>query len=290
VGLLRYPGSKAKIADRIVKSFPDRFNLPLWITEAEYREPFFGAGAVGFRLMRDLPLSAVWINDLDPGIHALWSAVYGFSGVLCRRVIEFAPTVQAFWSARERAENPGLGVLDRGFDMLVIHRLGHGGFGKKSWGPQGGNDQDNAKYPIGCRWRPGALVREIQRLNRLLRSIPSVRISCLDFSDVITAPGDSFVYADPPYYVKGQMLYEHAMDTAGHVRLARLLRARGDWVLSYDDHPFIRGLYDGFRAENVDIDYSIRNQGKPRKNSELLIFSNPADDAVRFGASRRVTP
>lgn len=45
------------------------------LVEGVYYEPFAGGAGVAWQLlMMDIP--EVWINDLDPAIHAFWSAVY----------------------------------------------------------------------------------------------------------------------------------------------------------------------------------------------------------------------
>jgi DNA adenine methylase len=83
-------------------------------------------------------------------------------------------------------------------------------------------------------------------------------------------PGDAFFYCDPPYVKAGPHLYQVAFTQADHERLARRLRSeKRPWLLSYDDHPLIRQLYEGWsRIESLEVGYSINGCGK---KNELLI-------------------
>jgi site-specific DNA-adenine methylase len=72
--ILRYPGGKSKIAKTITNI------IRTWLESAEgspeYREPFFGGGAVGLRVVRECPeFSRYWLNDYDPAMACLWRAV-----------------------------------------------------------------------------------------------------------------------------------------------------------------------------------------------------------------------
>lgn len=76
--LIRYPGSKEKLAADLWRLFPQEATLRLWshCHKWEYREPFFGAGAIGFRILDQLDRRCrVWINDADADIVMLWKSV-----------------------------------------------------------------------------------------------------------------------------------------------------------------------------------------------------------------------
>ena len=73
-GLIRYPGGKAKLLKHI-NSRLQRMVADLG-PDAEYREPFFGAGAVGLSLLAANPgIKRAWLNDADPAMAALWDVV-----------------------------------------------------------------------------------------------------------------------------------------------------------------------------------------------------------------------
>ena len=128
-------------------------------------------------------------------------------------------------------------------------------------------------YPA-CRWRPENLKRDIGLLHRQL-VLHRTKITCRDFGEVLRQLDHrAFVYLDPPYYEKGGQLYKHNMDDADHERLAGILKtARFSWVLSYDDHPRIRRLYDWATIASIHVTYTTataKTETRP-KNHEILI-------------------
>src|SRR5687767_4999333 len=103
--LIRYPGSKAKLADAIINRFPPEMRMPLWMDKGgwEYREPFFGSGAIGREILAMLPSRcSAWINDLDYWLSCLWLAVRDDHVALCRRISDFEPTAEAFYQFKEQ--------------------------------------------------------------------------------------------------------------------------------------------------------------------------------------------
>jgi DNA adenine methylase len=71
------------------------------------------------------------------------------------------------------------------------------------------------------------------------------------------------VYLDPPYYVKGEGLYENHYQ---HVQKV----IKQPWVVSYDHAPVIKKLY----AKCPSITYGINYSAQDRyKGAELMFFS-----------------
>ena len=94
-----------------------------------------------------------------------------------------------------------------------------------------------------------------------------------DFTESIPAHLDAFLYCDPPYKLNCANLYGKHGDAHrnfDHEELARLLLARSDWLLSYNDCPAIRELYAGCKIISVSWKYGgIRAK---RASNEVLIF------------------
>ena len=62
---------------------------------------------------------------------------------------------------------------------------------------------------------------------------------------------NAFFYCDPPYF-KTEGHYEVVFSREDHVRLRDALAGiQGKWLLSYNDCPYIRGLYGGYQIEAV---------------------------------------
>jgi DNA adenine methylase len=284
--MIRYPGSKDKIARAIIQRFPDHLRLGGLFSEwqFEYREPFFGAGAVGFAVMRRLqmvgPAHTLWINDRDYGIRCLWGAVYDVPVELSERVRSFVPSVDTFYRFRDEDGRRDLDPLESGFRKLVLHQTSFSGLGVKAGGPIGGRKQSSA-YNVDCRWNPSRLCRDIAETHQTLRRFARFKVTASDFTAlIVNAPAHAFIYADPPYVDKGPDLYKHSLSEADHERLASaLFHCQAPWVLSYDDHPLVRRLYSWARIESVHLTYTtaVASSGKRRKNSEVIISRHPVD-------------
>lgn len=274
--MIRYPGSKAKLAEYITSRFPESMQFALWSDKAgwEYREPFFGAGAVGFSVMDVLaPRCPIWINDLDSGMCALWRSVKEHPRDLARLISNFAPSTDLFYKFKELDGDPLPNFLWQGFRKLALHRMSYSGLGVMSGGPLGGRNQ-SSEYNVNCRWNPERIIENLSSLNELLNRFKNVQITNLDFGEVIKdAPAECFIYADPPYYEKGPELYKHSMSEADHARLAGLLReTKATWVLSYDEHPAIRELYSWATFEQIELKYTTAfSRGSRPKNQEVII-------------------
>lgn len=241
----------------------------------EYREPLFGSGEIGFDILRRIhPSSRVWLNDLDPDLVCLWRSVHEGPAEFLSLVRAFKPTAEKFFEFKERDGQPEGTVADRGFRKLALHRMSVSGFGARSGGPIGGKSQANAKYTVECRWRPERIMAEANRLHHLMQGFERLRITCGDFEELLRgATEKTFVYLDPPYYAKGRQLYKHYFRHEDHERLAKSLRrSKCRWVLSYDDHPEIRRLYDWANFSDLFITYTNATvSGKRPKNREVAI-------------------
>jgi len=271
--LLRYPGGKTKLKEKLGTL------ITPYLSGREYREPFFGGGALGLHLMKSVKFDALWVNDFDKGISSLWSAVINQPERLKSLVMDFTPSTEEFYSIKEELVSyEGEGSLEIGFKKLAIHQISYSGLGTKSGSPLGGHSQ-KSKYKVDCRWSPSHICKNIDRFHKLFSKFQVRHSSCtsFDFIELIVEEGDAVLYLDPPYYEKGNDLYQHGFDEKDHKDLARALRSTDQpWFLSYDDHPRIRELYKGFFIKDVDLIYNItatKEQGKraSRTKSELII-------------------
>jgi DNA adenine methylase len=285
--MIRYPGSKEKLAAQIRSYFPDAFNGELFSGRGtwEYREPFFGSGAIGFRVLRRISHRCrIWLNDIDPGIAALWQCVRDDEAhrQLMVKVRRFTPNPETFYTFKEEDGRHELPIDQAAFRKLVLHRISYSGLGAMAGGPIGGKQQGNERYDVGCRWNAETINDLIRTLHHRLRAFQDCRITSLDFGELIKdAPEECFIYVDPPYYAKGPELYKHSMSVADHERLASLLlETRASWVLSYDDHEEVRRLYQGCSIHEVggESSYTIASTTKKRpKNREIVIIPRRPD-------------
>lgn len=271
--ILRYPGGKKKVAGVLVSLFPQF---------SEFREPFFGSGAVTFNIAQENHSVPLWINDLDSGIAALWTAVIREPQELAQLVDGFIPSLEAYREFVESLQDgSALTTVVRGFRKLAVHQMSYSGLGLKAGGPIGGWGQDPEtnpkKYDIGCRWNPSTLKAKIWKSHALLKGrCREDRCTEYDALELIRKPGeDVFLYLDPPYVGVGQDLYLLGYAEQDHRALAKALTETSHkWALSYDDHPLVRELYREFHVDEKQWAYTI-NSKKENRGAELLVLSSP---------------
>ena len=117
----------------------------------------------------------------------------------------------------------------------------------------------------------------IERLRNF--SVKNLTVNKLDFRRSILKHKDAFVYADPPYYIGKKKLYGNQGDMQfeqkDHEDLARILKKRRRWVLSYNDTPEVRKLYRGFRIRKLSWSYGMSGvkSRKKKHSNEILILS-----------------
>jgi DNA adenine methylase len=258
---LRYPGGKWNHRKHIIE------NLKPYLKRGiQYRELFFGGGGIGLQLLQDGLLSSMWINDRDAGIAALWTSVIRYPDELKKLVMRFVPTRKAFGVFKEEllvlnsVPTERKELVSFGFRKLALHQMSYSGLGETG-GPLA---------EIDSRWSQKHICNKVDSIHRDFASVSlhGKACSCHDFERMILGDG-SVLYLDPPYYKQGAALYKHALSAQDHARLARLLQDRkSPWLLSYDDCPEIRALYQWALVETVPVNYSITGASK---RSELLI-------------------
>lgn len=226
---LRYPGSKGKVLNLI---------LP-YINQAkkyctEYREPFIGGGSI---FLNSPGWEEYWINDIDINISTFFLVVRDKPEILCKMINEVQPTIDN-WN-KIRYSNPTVDY-EIAFRTLFLNRTNYSGILKAR--PIGGFKQ-KSEYAISCRWNPETLTKRIMFLSSKLKN---VKITCQDFFFVISKPSNKrgFLVLDPPYYKKGNGLYNESMNHFDHERLRDLLATTQHlFLLTYDNCKEVRKLY-----------------------------------------------
>jgi DNA adenine methylase len=98
--------------------------------------------------------------------------------------------------------------------------------------------------------------------------LTNIEFSSGDYETFLASHPGTFAYLDPPYDQPN--LYLSA--PFDHERLARTLKGRTNWFMSYNDTPRIRELYADCEIENVEWAWSMNAK---KKSSEIII--RPAD-------------
>jgi DNA adenine methylase len=151
--------------------------------------------------------------------------------------------------------------------------MSYSGLGLMAGGPIGGRTQESSRYKIDCRWSSNYLCKRIDELHNHFSNLNPRYHACtsLDYNLLLKNSPPAVIYLDPPYFNKGTDLYYYNFSLADHQRLADDLgKLQQHWLLSYDDCPEIRKLYEWAHIETVGVNYTIKSS---RNKSELLIWN-----------------
>lgn len=258
--LFRYPGSKGKISRIIVERILRiRDSVPF----SSYCEPFFGGGAICFRLLETAgqTIKRVWINDIDGGIFSIWWSVVNQPERFRELVHAFKPSREAFSQFKqELLVGKNFPLPELALKKLAVHQMSFSGLGTMAGGPMS---------KVASRWSPDWIDKNIDKARRLL-SGKNVTITNLDYRLLLPRMHEqTFAYLDPPFFERGSTLYQYSFGIHDHKELRELLEsARFPWLLSYDNHPVIRRMYEHEMLHEVPILYTIN---RVAKKNELLI-------------------
>ena len=265
---LRYPGGKGSLTE-ILKSIIYSNNLQ----GCTYVEPFAGGAGAGLNLLREGHVDRVIINDFDRAIFCFWNSVMRRTDQLIERIHSVPLTIQEWQRQREIYNFPGRrSHLDIGFAAFYLNRCNRSGIIKKA-GPIGGMAQ-SGKWKIGVRFNREELADRIKKLSEYGDRIIVLREDAATLIRDLNKHSEGepcFVYADPPYYVKGQELYFSHFRDEDHSALASLIQQQDQlaWVMTYDDVPRIRELYKKMNVRGFKLRYSAHASSE--EGGEVLI-------------------
>lgn len=280
VSPLRYPGGKASLAG----FFADVIEA-LQLIEPTYVEPYAGGAGAGVALLLEDRVRKLVINDFDPAVHSFWVAATEHSDNLCALVHDTALTVEE-WRRQKaiyRAEDDS-DPLTLGFAFFYLNRTNRSGI--LNAGPIGGVNQ-NGNYKIDARFNRVELVR---RLTAIGERADRIAVSNKDGRSIVNEyAGDpnAFLYIDPPYLAAGSSLYLNAFTYRDHADLAATVRAypAGNWVVTYDDAPYIHRLYEGEAVHSYALYYSAH---RASRSTELAVLSPAVAPLVAMDQPRAV--
>lgn len=264
---LRYPGGKGKITN-----FVKLLMIQNDLVGRDYVEPYAGGASVALSLLYEGYADRAFINDLNPGIHAFWSSAIHDTDALCT-LIEKTPVTMDVWHEQRNIINtPDAEGLELGFATFFLNRTNRSGI--IGGGVIGGLDQ-SGPWKIDARYNKPALIERIRKLGRHRRRVV---LSNEDAVEYVCAWNESdsdsaFLYLDPPYFEKGEGLYDNFYDAADHAQIATAVsRLAHPWIVSYDARPEITALYPDATTIRYGLTYSA--SVKRAKGAEIMFFSD----------------
>ena len=261
---LRYPGGKRKLAD-FIESLISCNDL----SGCDYAEPYAGGAGLAMELLRRGAVSQLWLNDIDKGIASFWELVLKQPDLLCEMIDKTEVTIEEWKKQKEFAKSED--TVLRGFATFFLNRTNRSGIIKG--GVIGGKSQSGS-WKLDCRFNKSELINRIQTIAKFKDRIHPFNMDALE---VLDSAGPKHLKTvlfnlDPPYYVKGSGLYTNFYNDSDHLKVSSFIRSElRPWIVSYDNHEFIKKLYSGCKFVEYDLTYTAQRK---EVGKEIMFFGN----------------
>lgn len=271
VSPFRYPGGKAFLYKYLLgrlASLPDGLR--------DYAEPFCGGAGAAVILLKLDAVNEIHLNDADPKVFSAWRAILDEPDRFAAEIMRSPVDLPTWYACRDLVETTAEPSFELGFATFFLNRTSRSGIVVGA-GPIGGYDQ-RGNWKIDARFNREALADRVRWLGSMRKRIRLTQEDALTFLSRSVERLEierTLFFVDPPYVTAGGRLYLNAMDEGKHIALSDMLQ--GDvlphWVLTYDDHPLIRDLYQSQVITDLAVTYSLQ---KKRKEREVLINDQAA--------------
>jgi DNA adenine methylase len=268
--IVKWAGGKTKLLDALLARRPMRFR--------RYFEPFFGGGALYFRLA---PTHAV-LSDKNPDLMNMYRCVAWNVEAVIRRLRRHREhhCDEHYYEVRERWNDATQrqSEVERAAAFVYLNKTCFNGLYRV-------NSRGEFNVPVG-RYSAPRMFEPVQ-LRMVSRTLQRSDLRCGDYAEAVAdAQAGDFVYFDPPYdpitetanFTSYTASCFGADDQRELARVARTLAQRGVHVmLSNHDTPFIRELYSEFQLDRVMVARAINSKASGRGAVAELIITNPDD-------------
>jgi DNA adenine methylase len=262
---LRYPGGKSAMAGLL-----GQIRKINGLGSHSLAEPFAGGAGASLSLLFMEETPEIHINDADKAIHDFWWTVKyrpkQFADMLVKTRVSMAEwrRQRAIYRSTSRVSR-----LRRGFAAFYLNRCNRSGI-IMNGGPIGGIKQEG-EWLLNARFNKAELLRRCEKIAEYRDRIFISGNDGIEFVATQDAAKTMF-FVDPPYFAKGKTLYLNALDEPYHAAVAEKLKALKEaaWVLTYDDCPEIRRLYQGWT--NIKP-FGLRYAASERRSGKEILIS-----------------
>lgn len=257
---LRYPGGKSRAIQQMKHLLPKEFE--------EYREPFVGGGSFFIYLKQKRPDLKIWINDLNPELYYFWKYVQVDSEKLARETLKIKQhrkDGQSLFDEMVKVDVNSLTEFERAVRFFVLNRITFSGVVEA-----GGYSQ--------LAFEGRFTESSIERVSKLGRLLEGVKITHLDYRELLTGGKEVFTFLDPPYFkaTKSKLYGKNGILHTGfnHKEFAEAMKkCKHSWLITYDDSPEIRENFSFAKIYEWELQYGMNNykKDKAEKGNELFI-------------------
>ena len=253
---LRYPGGKTRalsILERYLRTeYPGRSIL---------LSPFLGGGS--FELDQAEKGFQVYANDLFVPLYTFWQVLKSDPKGLHASILSRVPVSKEEFLRLRQSKLNCVDPQETAGSYFLVNRCSFSG----------------ATFCGGFSAEASEKRCNRSAIDRLLgvdlRNVTLSNLDAIEFLQRNPETPNTVVYADPPYYIATYVYGKDGDMHEGfdHAGFAAAIRQRKDWILSYNDCPYVRELYAGCRIFEETWAYGMDN-GK--KTSKELIILPPA--------------
>ena len=260
--MFTWVGSKARIVDDVITHFPDEFD--------EYWEPFFGAGHVGFEVVRRGLASKYHFSDINPDLIAFWKAIKETPLVLRKRILSLARRLNKTEYEKQKRIIPRNNV-ERAARFYYLIKNGYRGLWRV-------NSRGRYNVAYCGTSRENFVLRKpiIMEYHELLKN---VELEVMDYRKVLKRILDegnnAVIYMDPPYHDTFNGYSTKNFTNHDHVVLSKYFKKlkvkKHHPILSNSNTPFIRNLYAGNNMYMIRVSHNASCKSGNIPKIELLI-------------------
>jgi DNA adenine methylase len=249
--IIPWIGGKRRLAKRLIPLFPPHDC---------YVEVFCGGAALYF--LRSEPARTEVINDINGELVNLYRVVQHHLEEFVRQFKWAISSRQIFkWQQATRTET--LTDIQRAARFYFLQQHAFGG---KVAGQTFGTATTESAINL-CRIEEKLSAAHLRLGGTFVENLPWQE--CMKRYD----RDHTFFYLDPPYWqTEG---YGVPFEFDQYEQMADVMRAcKGKVMLSINDHPDIRRVFQGFRTEEISIKYAMGNyQSRAAVRKELAIMN-----------------
>lgn len=240
---LRYPGGKTRAIATIRQYIPDNIETIC--------SPFFGGGSVELSCAADGIIT--YGSDAFQPVVDFWQEALKQPVLLSEQVRRYFPLSRRKFYSLQKNYGKLEGTLERAAVFYVLNRSSFSGTTLS-----GGMSLGHPRFTESA----------IERLQNFRAD--NLHVEYADYKATLDNHSDKFLYLDPPYANGGKLYGDRGDMHQGfqHEELAKILRDRKGWLLSYNDCEQVRTLYSGYEIMVPEWAYGMNNE---RKSREVLI-------------------
>ncbi len=257
---LRYPGGKSRAIQQMKHLLPKEFD--------EYREPFVGGGSFFIYLKQKRPDLKFWINDLNPELYYFWKYVQIDSEKLASETLKIKQhrkDGQSLFEELVKVDVNSLTEFERAVRFFVLNRITFSGVVEA-----GGYSQ--------LAFEGRFTESSIERVAKLGRLLEGIKITYLDYRELLAGGKEVFTFLDPPYFkaTKSKLYGKNGILHTGfnHDEFTMAMKkCKHSWLITYDDSPEIRENFSFAKIYEWELQYGMNNykKDKAEKGNELFI-------------------